>query len=113
MTTLTFTDYQRYAETTAMYPREPKVLALAYCALGLGEAGEVQGKVKKIIRDANGTITDEVRHAILGEVGDLLWYAAMISRELDAELGEVASANLAKLKSRKERGQIQGSGDNR
>jgi NTP pyrophosphatase (non-canonical NTP hydrolase) len=113
MTQLTFSDYQVHAEETAMYPREPKVLALAYCALGLGEAGEVQGKVKKIIRDAGGTMTEEVRKAILSEVGDLLWYGAMITRELDADLGDVAEANLAKLKSRKQRGQIQGSGDNR
>ena len=31
-----------------------KLLALCYDGLGLGESGEVQGKIKKIIRDNGG-----------------------------------------------------------
>ena len=43
----------------------------------------------------------------------MLWYIAALCRDLEIDMAEVALNNLAKLKSRKERGTIQGSGDNR
>lgn len=112
---LTMNTYQQRAGTTAMYPERGtgSQIALAYCALGLGEVGEVQGKVKKVIRDADGVVSDEAREAIVGELGDCLWYIAMLADELDVSLGEVAHHNLQKLASRKHRGVITGSGDNR
>jgi len=42
-----------------------------------------------------------------------LWYLANLASELDVSLGEVARRNLEKLKPRKERGVLRGSGDNR
>ena len=36
-----------------------RLVAVTYDGLGLGEAGEVQGKIKKIIRDNGGIITKE------------------------------------------------------
>ena len=50
---------------------------------------------------------------MVGEIGDVLWYAAMLARELDLDLGEIGQANLDKLASRKERGVLTGSGDDR
>jgi NTP pyrophosphatase (non-canonical NTP hydrolase) len=47
------------------------------------------------------------------ELGDVLWYMAQIATELDLSLQEVAEANLEKLFSRLERGQIKGEGDYR
>lgn len=103
--------YQRMAEETANYPRES---ALDYVTLGLaGEAGEVANKVKKIIRDDAGALTDEKRHAIAEELGDVLWYVAMSAKEIRYSLDEIALLNYAKLRSRAKRGKIGGSGDER
>lgn len=108
-------DYQDATMSTALYPgaNEGTVEAVVYCALGLGEVGEIQGKIKKIIRDDSGVITPEKREAIYGELGDALWYLARLSAELGYPLSNVAEANLAKLQSRRERGVVTGSGDNR
>lgn len=90
-----------------------KLLSVSYAALGMGEAGEVQGKVKKVIRDSGGVISDEVRQKIAGELGDTLWYLAATADELGLDLGEIAQANLDKLTDRRARGVIGGSGDDR
>ena len=96
--------YQQEAVKTAIYT-DP----IIYHALGLGnEAGEVQGKIKKMLRD--GTVNKD---AIAAEIGDVLWYIAALCRDLEIDMAEVALKNLSKLKSRQERGTIQGSGDNR
>ena len=58
-------------------------------------------------------IIDEDLDAIKKELGDVLWYVAMVARELDLSLEDVAQANLDKLASRKERGVLSGNGDNR
>lgn len=107
--------YQIQAGRTAVYPEAGtgSVGAVTYLALGLGEAGEVQGKVKKILRDDDGVITDEKRIQILDEIGDLLWYAALLSDELGARLSDVAGRNLDKLAGRQRRGVLGGSGDTR
>ena len=71
MVITTFKEYQKEAnflkislnkflETHPDTPIDVKLLlAVAYDGLGLGEAGEVQGKIKKIIRDNGGIITEE------------------------------------------------------
>ena len=85
-----------------------------YPALGLGgEVGEVLNKVKKIMRDHDGKITDEYREILKKELGDVLWYVAALASELGLKLEEVARLNLEKLASRKERGTLGGDGDNR
>ena len=82
--------------------------------LGLsGEAGEVAEKFKKIYRDKNGQIDDNDKQAITKELGDVLWYLATISRYLDISFEEVATRNIDKLQSRKNRDQLHGSGDDR
>ena len=87
---------------------------IVYPTLGLAnEAGEVAGKVKKIFRDKDGLISEEDRQALKSELGDVLWYLTQICTELDLSLEEVAEANLTKLFSRLERGQIRGEGDHR
>ena len=85
---------------------------IVYPTLGLvNEAGELAGKVKKIFRDKNGQISEADREALKQELGDVLWYLAQITTELDLTLAEVAEANLEKLFSRFERGKIGGEGD--
>ena len=104
-------DYQNEAAKTAIYP---EYIGLAYTALGLsGEAGEVADKVKKVYRDSEGEISDEKRLEIAKELGDVLWYLANLANELNADLEFIAESNLDKLNSRKKRGVLGGSGDNR
>ncbi len=102
--------YQDKARETAFYPNvgdNP-----IYPTLGLaGEAGEVADKVKKVIRDNNGEFDKESRIAIMLELGDVLWYIAQLSSELDFKLEEVAKNNIDKLSSRAKRGSISGEGD--
>jgi NTP pyrophosphatase (non-canonical NTP hydrolase) len=108
-------EYQDRALETALYPERGtgSQLALAYVGLGLGEAGEVQGKIKKVIRDSGGVVTDATRAALAGELGDVLWYLAAACAELGLHLDDVAQRNIDKLQSRAQRGQIGGSGDYR
>lgn len=104
-------DYQKGALETAIYPKEN---AVVYPTLGLvGEAGEVADKVKKVIRDNEGVFTDEKKKELAKEIGDVLWYIATLSSDLGFTLDEIARMNYEKLHSRKERGKLHGSGDNR
>jgi len=98
--------YQKAAANTAIYKAEHSIL---YPALGLaGEAGEVANKVKKMLRDG-----DFDRQAISAEIGDVLWYIAALSRDLNINMHDLAMNNLEKLYGRKARGTLQGSGDKR
>lgn len=108
----TFSTYQRESRKT--WNVIPTNHPIVYPTLGLvNEAGEVAGKIKKIFRDKGGTISEEDRQALKYELGDVLWYLTQICTELGLTLEEVAQANLEKLFSRLERGQIQGEGDYR
>jgi NTP pyrophosphatase (non-canonical NTP hydrolase) len=78
-----------------------------------GETGEVLEHLKKIQRDNDGVVTPERREALSKELGDCLWYLARVASELGLELNTVAMENIEKLQDRKDRGVIQGSGDNR
>lgn len=117
-----FLEYQERAVDTAVYPGQGGLMGLLYVALGLGETGEVQGKIKKLLRDtdfdldkmiAKGDYDIEFRKAVAKELGDVLWYVAQMCNELGLEMSVVAESNLAKLADRKERGVLKGSGDNR
>ena len=102
---ITANSYQEQAKTTAIFPPDK---ALEYLSLGLaGEAGEVANKVKKIIRDKKLNVD------VGGEIGDVLWYCAMLADYFDINLGKIMEDNLDKLQSRKTRGVLGGSGDTR
>lgn len=104
-------DYQSAALETAIYPQEYDII---YPALGLtGEAGEVSDKVKKVIRDSSGKFTQEVKNEIAKELGDVLWYIAVLADRLGYPLEVIGNMNINKLKSRKARGTLSGNGDNR
>ena len=105
-------DYQSRSRATAVYPGAGE--NLLYPTLGLcGEAGEVAEKIKKMIRDDGGVLSDERRAALSKELGDVLWYLAQIATEADLELDAIAEANIEKLTSRHRRNVLQGSGDDR
>ena len=106
-----FNSYQRTAITTAMDPATHKIL---YPALGLaGEAGEVANKVKKLVRDGTSSLPKEWKEQIGSEIGDVLWYCAVLADDLGISLGKIASQNEIKLQNRKKKGTISGSGDTR
>jgi len=105
-------EYQSRSRATAVYPGAGE--NLLYPTLGLcGEAGEVAEKIKKMIRDDGGVLTDERRAALSKELGDVLWYLAQIATEAGLELDAIAEANIEKLTSRHRRNVLQGSGDDR
>lgn len=92
-------DYQRAALRTATVdafdPRES--LGLARDALGLtGEAGEVADHVKKFVGHGHALDTDKVKK----ELGDVLWYVAVLAYRIGCTLEEVAEANVEKLRAR-------------
>lgn len=109
---MTFEEYQNKAAKTAVYPK--LMHGSVYPALGLaGEAGEVAEKVKKLVRDDKGVVSEEKRSEVAKELGDVLWYVSQVATEFDIMLTDVATQNLEKLASRKNRDRIHGSGDNR
>lgn len=115
---MTFDEYQKQAlktdvlgNGTANSILDPQYIAKV---LGLaGESGEVVDKFKKIIRDKQSIISEADKVEIVKELGDVLWYVAVIASYLDTSFQAVADANIAKLDSRKNRGIISGHGDNR
>ena len=109
-------EYQREAHRTSLKASfgEGEMARLVYPTLKLaGEAGEFGEKVGKIIRDRAGHIGPDEREALRDELGDVMWYVAEVATVLGLDLDDVGRRNLEKLRSRAERGVIQGSGDRR
>ena len=125
---MTLNEYQTKAMGTCM----PSSANFSYMFLNLiGEVGEFASKVAKAIRkqelpihcndleftwmrETKGSAyTEQFRDELKKEAGDILWQLAGLCREMGWELEDVAKKNLDKLASRKDRGVIDGSGDNR
>lgn len=109
---MTLQDYQHEAAKTGIYDHGK---AMEYLALGLAsEAGEVAGKIKKIIRDKERVMTDQDKIDISLELGDVLWYVSEMARVVaQTELENVGQLNVQKLRLRQQTGTIGGSGDHR
>lgn len=132
---LTLNEYQRLAARTAIYEGRGTALGLNYVALKLnGEAGELAEFVGKAMRDDQlfkkvtidgdtyflpQKLTYDKITKIRKEIGDCLWYLSQMCFEISVQfgapitLGDVAHENILKLQSRKERGVLGGSGNNR
>lgn len=109
---MTFNEYQKKSRETAIYYNKDK--NYIYPTLGLvGEAGEIAEKIKKILRDNGGAVDEKDKVELVKELGDLLWYLSQLSTELGLSLDDIAVSNIEKIISRKERGVLHGSGDNR
>lgn len=103
--------YQKNTINTAIYPGagSGNKEELSYLGLGLvNEAGEVAGKIKKLIRDN----TFEPKQ-VADELGDTLWYIARLADSLGYNLTTILKWNYEKLQNRLENNTIRGSGDNR
>lgn len=106
-----FNEYQEKIAEFAIYPDADtgSEKELSYLALGLvGEAGEIAEKTKKLIRDGVFYPSEVGK-----ELGDVLWYLARYASALGVSLNDITQENINKLTSRKERGVLKGSGDNR
>ena len=105
-------DYQRAALRTARDKDAPD--EFMHLVLGLvGEAGEIAEKVKKLVRDHNSDLAELERDDMAAELGDVLWYAAVLSTFLGLSLDDVARRNIDKLADRHRRAVLGGSGDHR
>ena len=117
-------EYQQQAMTTCTRTSKNDT----YMLFGLmAEVGEVADKIAKwrrksearidgdtiVFNTSDADVVREYKEALIAEVGDILWFVSGLSHELGFTLQEVADRNLAKLRSRKERGVIIGNGDNR
>jgi NTP pyrophosphatase (non-canonical NTP hydrolase) len=89
-------EYQRLALRTAGHT-EDREKVLTYTALGLsGESGEVAEMIKKAFYHGHA-----LDHGDLSkELGDVLWYLAVMASGLGLSLGSIAAENIAKLRAR-------------
>ncbi len=117
---MTFDEYQAEAIKTSICPdvyikdKDGNFILVPaiYPVLGLaGEASEVSEKFKKVMRDKGGNISGEDVDLITKELGDVIWYVSAICHYMGLSFDDVAKLNIEKLKSRRERGMISGSGD--
>jgi NTP pyrophosphatase (non-canonical NTP hydrolase) len=108
---MTLHEYQTKALSTAIYPLDNQrtYLSLALCE----EAGEVAGKIKKVMRDCGGTFAAKDNLAIAHELGDVLWYLANLANATGYSLEEVARLNIEKIEHRVQNNTLHGSGDER
>lgn len=85
----------------------------AYALYGLaGEVGELLSVEAKEERDGPGSPL-YTKDNLKKELGDILWFVAALASDYGLKLSDVAAANSAKLASRRDRGVLGGSGDNR
>lgn len=112
-------EYQDFVSETAIFPQD---MGVVYTTLALnGEAGELAEKIKKIIRDKKQFTTDDIvmsltsdeHEGLVKEAGDVIWYITAFLEEIGSSLDEAITVNMEKLKSRRDRGVLTGSGDNR
>jgi len=116
--------YQRTTPETAVYRDSTRELVesatreelewminFLYVSLGLsGERGEIQNIAKKFLRDGP---TDELKTRLFDEIGDQVYYLFEVCNLVGLDMEDIMSYNLLKLRQRKERGTLHGSGDNR
>lgn len=110
---MNFNDYQKQALKTAhTYP--DSLMDKTIWAMGVaGEAGEVIEKWKKIVAYKNGKISVEDKKELAKELGDVVWYVAVLAHSLGLSFNDIMAQNVKKLADRKKRDVIKGAGDNR
>lgn len=104
---ITGDQYQQQAKATAVYPEDK---ADQYLIAGLaGEVGELASIFAKHWRGDGDLNHDHAK----AELGDVLWFVAMLAEQLDTDLSTIAQNNLNKLADRQQRDKLKGNGDNR
>ena len=111
---MTFDEYHKRAVALVDNESDDEFKGYMAFVLGIvGEAGEVAEKFKKITWHRAGVVNDADREELKKELGDVLWYIAALSDALGYSINDIAELNLEKLETRKKRGVLRGSGDNR
>lgn len=88
-------EYQKLCKATAKKFETPHHEIMTW-GLGIaGEAGDVAGCIKKTFAHDN-----DQRHGIRENIGDTMWYAAMICNFFDWDMQEILDENIEKLKKR-------------
>lgn len=88
-------DYQKWCRKVAKKFDDPEKEIMTW-GLGIaGEAGDVAGCIKKTYAHDN-----DQKAGIRENVGDTLWYAAMIANFFDWDLEEILLENKGKLEKR-------------
>ena len=88
-------EYQELCKLTAKKFETPEKEILTW-GLGIaGEAGDVASCIKKTFAHDN-----DQRAGIKENIGDSLWYAAMICNFFNWDMQEILNENLTKLKAR-------------
>lgn len=107
---MTFAEYTAAALRTARKPNsdgDPEMPPASYLLIGLlGELGEVANLQKKIERHG----LQVSKEAIRDELGDVLWYLAVLIEAHDLAFEEVAEANIVKLLKRYPNGFVERGG---
>lgn len=75
--------------------------------------GQISAKTKKAIRDNNGVLDKDKRKHIIENLGRILSAINTLANIHGFDLSQVCATNIEKLNDRKNRGTLQGSGDNR
>ena len=71
------------------------------CALGLaGESGEVADLVKKYLYPSKPGDGLDTQTRLIDELGDVLWYLAIMAEGVGVSLSAIAHCNIAKLAAR-------------
>lgn len=119
---MTATEYEQQAHRTIAGHAAENI---PYLSFGLvAEAGEVADKIAKAVRRGEIEISNneiffvrgncfQFTDGLVSELGDVLWFVAMMARRLGFSLEEVMRRNLDKLADRQARGVIIGDGDKR
>ncbi len=88
-----FNDYLERAASTDNIQDDIHALRIGLMGIA-GEAGSILSEAKKSLRDE--TPLPGLKDILAEELGDLLWYVALVSRRLQIDLNDVAEANLRK-----------------
>ncbi|OGZ24120.1 MAG: hypothetical protein A2896_02290 [Candidatus Nealsonbacteria bacterium RIFCSPLOWO2_01_FULL_43_32] len=88
-------EYQKFCQKTALKFKDKEKEILTWGLGVAGEAGDIAGCIKKTISHKN-----DQKAGIRENLGDALWYMAMICNYFGWDLDEVLGENIEKLKKR-------------
>src|SRR4051794_13023347 len=94
-------------------PAEKAGGSCTWFSVWLVRRGKTPRKAKKLVRDKKSDLAPIDRDDMASELGDVLWYAAVLANFLGLSLDDVAQRNVDKLADRQRRAVLGGSGNNR
>lgn len=103
MSDLNTVDYDKFVDESYQFKDS------VYPILGLaGETGETVEGIKKLWRKYGAqwdvSLTDEERHHLIQELGDIAWYVTNLAHRLGYDLNEVLEENVIKITERQKNG---------